>query len=70
MYTKEFWLAALTRTVRTFAQALAGSIAAGASLFGLDWKGILGVAGATALAAFLTAVAGPGQLGEVAIDPE
>lgn len=51
--TATFWEGLAERAISTFAQALAGALGVGSSLFGLDWKGALGIAGAAALASVL-----------------
>ena len=41
-----FWEGLAERAISTFAQSLVGAFGVGSSLFGLDWKGALGIAGA------------------------
>lgn len=48
-----FWEGLAERGISTFAQSLVGAFAVGSSLFDLDWKGALGIAGAAALASVL-----------------
>lgn len=48
-----FWEGLAERGISTFAQSLVGAFGVGTSLFGLDWKGALGIAGAAALASVL-----------------
>lgn len=48
-----FWEGLAERAISTFAQSLVGAFGVGTSLFGLDWKGALGIAGAAALASIL-----------------
>ena len=48
-----FWEGLAERAISTFAQSLVGAFGVGSSLFGLDWKGALGIAGAAALASIL-----------------
>ena len=48
-----FWEGLAERAISTFAQSLVGAFGVGTSLFGLDWKGALGIAGAAALASVL-----------------
>ena len=40
-----FWEGLAERGISTFAQSLVGAFAVGSSLFDLDWKGALGIAG-------------------------
>lgn len=51
--TATFWEGLAERAISTFAQSLVGAFGVGSSLFGLDWKGALGIAGAAALASIL-----------------
>nr|WP_297993320.1 holin [uncultured Actinomyces sp.] len=48
-----FWEGLAERGISTFAQSLVGAFGVGTSIFGLDWKGALGIAGAAALASVL-----------------
>ena len=48
-----FWEGLAERGISTFAQSLVGAFGVGSSLFGLDWKGALGIAGAAALVSIL-----------------
>lgn len=48
-----FWEGLAERGISTFAQSLVGAFGVGTSLFGLDWRGALGIAGAAALASVL-----------------
>lgn len=66
MRSREFWTAAAERAVRTFAQALAAVLTAGATgLLGVDWVGALSAAGMAALLSLLMSIAasGTGQPG-------
>ncbi|MCP3817841.1 holin [Streptomyces sp. A3M-1-3] len=61
MMTAAFWKATTERVVRTFAQALAAVLTAGATdLLDVAWPGALGTAGLAAVLALLTAVATSG----------
>ena len=51
--TVTFWEGLAGRAISTFAQSLVGAFGVGSSLFGLDWKGALGIAGAAALVSVL-----------------
>ena len=58
MLTKAFWLAALERAVRTFAQALIAVFATTQTgLLDVDWPGALSAAGMAAVLSILTSVA-------------
>ncbi|MEV0122396.1 holin [Streptomyces sp. NPDC050703] len=57
MWTAAFWKATAERALRTFAQALAAVLAAGAtSLLDVAWGAALATAGFAALLAVLTAI--------------
>ena len=61
MRTKEFWIAAGERAIRTFAQALAAVLTAGATgLLGVDWVGALSTAGMAALLSLLMSIGASG----------
>ncbi|MFJ9173107.1 holin [Streptomyces sp. NPDC102360] len=70
MWSIGFWKATAERAIRTFAQALAAVLVAGATnLLDVDWPAALGTAGLAALLAVLTALGtagigphGPGVL--------
>ena len=76
--TKEFWLAALERAIKTFAQALLALLGTNvASITDVDWQQALGVGGLAFVASILLSIAsagigksgpslGPEQLKEVA----
>lgn len=51
--TATFWEGLAERAISTFSQSLVGAFGVGSSLFGLDWKGALGIAGAAALVSIL-----------------
>lgn len=58
LLSKEFWIAVAERAIKTFAQALAGSLLAYLTdLFGIDWVGILYFSGIMTLLSVLTSVA-------------
>lgn len=48
-----FWEGLAERAISTFAQSLVGAFGVGTSIFGLDWKGALGIAGAATIASVL-----------------
>ncbi|MFJ8822409.1 holin [Streptomyces sp. NPDC102467] len=57
MWTRSFWKATAERAIRTFAQALAAVLVAGATnLLDVDWVAALGTAGFATVLAVLTAV--------------
>lgn len=58
MWTKTFWTATAERTIRTFAQAFAAFLAAGATgLLTVDWVQAASVSGLAALLCLLTCIA-------------
>lgn len=54
-----FWEGLAERAISTFAQSLVGAFGVGSSIFGLDWKGALGIAGAATLVSILKAFSLP-----------
>jgi hypothetical protein len=57
MLSKEFWLDALERAVKTFAQALlAVFLVSGVTVLNADWGSALSVAGTAVLVSFLTSL--------------
>lgn len=48
-----FWEGLAERAISTFAQSLVGAFGVGTSIFGLDWRGALGIAGAATLVSIL-----------------
>ena len=51
--TSTFWEGLAERAISTFSQSLVGAFGVGTSIFGLDWKGALGIAGAATIASVL-----------------
>jgi hypothetical protein len=66
-----WWNAALTRAVKTAAQTALASLAVN-TLWGVDWKALLGIVGAATLLSLLTSLAGIPEVedGESAALPE
>jgi len=56
--TKAWWKAAGVRALKTFAQAMIGSIAVGAAIAEVQWGYILSVSFVAALLSLLTSIAG------------
>ena len=56
--TKAWWKAAGVRALKTFAQAMLGSIAVGAAIAEVQWGYILSVSFVAALLSLLTSIAG------------
>ncbi|NEB75346.1 holin [Streptomyces sp. SID14478] len=61
IWTVAFWKATAERAIRTFAQALAALLVAGATnLLDVDWAAALGTAGLATVLAVLTAIGAAG----------
>lgn len=54
----KWWLAAGTRTIKTFAEAMIGLITVGQAFGEVNWLHAVSVSGVAALVAFLTCLAG------------
>ena len=65
-----FWEGLAERGISTFAQSLVGAFGVGTSLFGLDWKGALGIAGAAALASVLKSFSLPEETDRAVVTAE
>jgi hypothetical protein len=59
MFTRQWVEDTLVRVARTFAQSLAGVFVVGTAINAVDWKVALSMAGGTALASLLNAIAAP-----------
>ena len=58
MFTKEFWMAALTRGIRTFAEAALAYIGTGAVVIGdVNWLGVLSAGAFGFVTSILLAIA-------------
>ena len=68
--TATFWEGLAERGISTFAQSLVGAFGVGTSLFGLDWKGALGIAGAAALASVLKSLSLPEETDRAVVTAE
>ena len=55
-WSKDFWIAALIRAVRTGAQVLLSAITVGAALSDIDWVKALSVAAVAMIASMLTSI--------------
>lgn len=57
IWTKQFWLGAAERAIKTVAQSLVAVLGvAGTGLLTVDWVAVLSVAGAAGLASLLTSI--------------
>lgn len=69
MWDAEFWKDAAGRAIRTAAQVLLSVFVVGeTSLLDVDYLGVLGLAGAAAVASLLTSIAAPGPVGRHSTD--
>lgn len=55
-WTKEFWMAALNRAIRTGAQAALSMITVGVAIFDINWVGVLGIVGTSMVVSILTSI--------------
>ena len=71
MLTKQFWLAALERAVKTCAQSAVAIIAAGATgLLDVDWVQVASVSGLAAVVSVLTSIASGASDGQPSLAGE
>jgi hypothetical protein len=54
--TKDFFIAAIVRAVRTFAQAALGMVTVGAAMTEIDWVAVISVSGVAAIISILTSI--------------
>ena len=64
-YWRRWFVAALIRGVKTFAQTAVAGIAVGASMSDINWVTLFSVAGVAMVASLLTSVAGLPEVKEV-----
>jgi hypothetical protein len=61
MWTKEFWIQAAERAIKTFAQVMLGFLVVGQSgVLSVDWANTLSVAAVAAFASILMSLVGEG----------
>ena len=58
LVNKNWWKAALVRTIKTFAEVLISMVTVGQAFSEVEWLHVLSVSGVAALIAFLTCFAG------------
>lgn len=56
--SKEWWAAAATRAIKTFAQTALSMLTIGQAFLEINWLNVLSVAGVSALISLLTSVEG------------
>lgn len=64
-YWRRWFVAALIRAVKTFAQTAVAGIAVGASMSDINWVTLFSVAGVAMVASLLTSVAGLPEVKDV-----
>ena len=62
IFTKEWWIAAGIRAIRTFAQAALASIGAAVVISEVDWKYVLSASALAAIISLLMSLAGLPEL--------
>lgn len=55
-WTKEFWMAAINRAIRTGAQAALSMITVGVGIFDVDWLAVLSVVAMSMVVSILTSI--------------
>lgn len=70
LFTKEWWIAALIRALKTFAQAAIGMIPAAVTITQVDWLTVAGTAALAALVSLLTSLAGLPEVGNKPVEKE
>lgn len=68
IFTKEWWIAALIRALKTIAQAIVGMIPAAATISQVDWKTVLGCALLAGLMSILTSLGGLPEVGNAPVE--
>lgn len=62
MFSKDFWVDALERAIRTACQAaLSAGVVGGVGLFEVDWLNVCGISLVAAISSILTSVASSGR---------
>lgn len=62
LFSRDFWVDALERAIRTACQAaLSAGVVGGVGLFDVDWLNVCGIALVAAIASLLTSVASSGD---------
>lgn len=64
IFTKEWFVAALVRSIKTFAQTMLGSITVGLAVKDIDWFTALSVSTVAAICSILTSIAGIPEVGD------
>lgn len=64
LLSKEWWRAAGTRAIKTFAQTFVGSIAVGMAISDINWLTVASVAAVSAVLSLCTSIAGLPEIEE------
>ena len=64
LLSKEWWRAAGTRAIKTFAQTFVGSIAVGMAISDINWITVASVAAVSAVLSLCTSIAGLPEIEE------
>lgn len=64
LLSKEWWQAAGTRAIKTFAQTFVGSIAVGMAISDINWLTVASVAAVSAVLSLCTSIAGLPEIEE------
>ena len=64
LLSKEWWQAAGTRAIKTFAQTFVGYIAVGMTISEINWLTVVSVAGVSAVLSLCTSIAGLPEIKE------
>ena len=64
LLSKEWWKAAGTRAIKTFAQTFVGSITVGMAISDINWLTVSSVSGVAAVLSLLTSIAGLPEISE------
>lgn len=70
LLSKEWWQAAGTRAIKTFAQTFVGSITVGMAISDINWLTVTSVAGVSAILSLCTSIAGLPEIKEKKEDEE
>lgn len=70
IFTKEWWIAALIRALKTFAQTAVGMIPAAVTITQVDWLTVAGAAALAACVSILTSLAGLPEVGNKPVEKD
>lgn len=64
LWSKDWWKAAGTRAIKTFAQTFVGSVAVGMAISDINWLTVASVAAAASVLSLMTSIAGLPEIKE------